>query len=453
MNEPPADRTKRLDSNVKPHWAEPHRHVLKNGLRVLVLHTPHLSTASVGLFIRVGSRFEAEGEHGISHLVEHLLFRGCAAWPETETLNAAIEDLCPYLDASTGREFTALETSCAPEDLGALLKVIGAMVEEPLLQCLDMEREIILHEIADEVDSDGRDLDVDNVAKAALFPGPGLGWKIGGSPRSLRRLDVAACRRWVEQHYVAHNMVLTIACPGEPDTALEAAKEAFAGIRAGGLVEPPAPITRTDLPALETVQDRSSTRASLQACWVLPREDHADWPAIRLAHRLLEDGASSRLRRCIIDDRALAYHVSSDLSVYDGLSLLTIDVEAAHHQVVEVVDVIDAVLSGLAEGDIDDDEWERIRRRYRLEMESLKDVPSALCGWLGVQELYPPHGTLRERMDEVLAVSRSEMADACARYLDPRRRQLTVVGDLPPLARAGLRRRLHRAATSGVSTN
>ncbi|MEC9072518.1 MAG: pitrilysin family protein, partial [Myxococcota bacterium] len=214
-------------------WANPRRVVLNNGLTLLIGTLPHLCTASMGLYVRVGSRYERSGEYGLSHLVEHLLFRGCEGAPTSRALNEAIESLTPGLDASTGREFTALEALCAPEDLHSLLALVGKMVSAPHLADVDAEREIILQEIADEVDPDGRDVDVDNVAKAALFPGDGLGRKIGGDPRSLRRLRREDCLRWLESHYAAENMVLVVVHPDAQAPVADWAEAAFEAVQAG----------------------------------------------------------------------------------------------------------------------------------------------------------------------------------------------------------------------------
>ncbi|MEC9072951.1 MAG: insulinase family protein, partial [Myxococcota bacterium] len=201
---------------------------------------------------------------------------------------------------------------------------------------------------------------------------------------------------------------------------------------------------RDDLPAFEFVQDTTRVQVAVQCAWVLPAEDAEDWPALRLLHRLLDDGSTARLRRRIVDELTLAYHAGCDLEVYDGLSILTFDVETSATNVLTVVDALDDLVSEIINDGVGDDEWERIRRRYRFEMSCLRDAPSALCGWMGLQELHPPYVSVPERIGQVLGVAQDDLSRVCAVHLAPERRQLTVIGDLDPMQRAALRRRVHR---------
>ena len=212
----------------------------------------------------------------------------------------------------------------------------------------------------------------------------------------------------------------------------------------GDVGRPPLRV-RADLPAFEFVQDVSRVQVAVQCAWVLPAEDAADWPTLRLLHRLLDDGSTARLRRRIVDELALAYHASCDLEVYDGVSVLTFDVETSGPNVLPVIDALDEIVSEIVQSGVEDDEWARIRQRYRFEMTCLQDAPSALCSWIGLQELHPPYVSVADRVGQVLGTARGDLSRVCAEHLAPERRQLTIIGDLDPMQRAGLRRRVHRA--------
>ena len=214
-------------------WPHARRARLDNGLRVVVIPLPHLHTASFGLFLRVGSRYERLEMNGISHLLEHLLFRGCQRFPDVFSFNAAVERVCPGLGAATYRDFGAFDATCAPDRLSELLALVGAMLGAPLLADLELERRVILEEIADEVDERGRDVDVDNVAKRAMFGAQGLGLKIGGDAGVLQRLSEADCRSWFADHYGAANMVLAVAGPIAPDEVVAAARAALGALAPG----------------------------------------------------------------------------------------------------------------------------------------------------------------------------------------------------------------------------
>lgn len=426
-----------------PTWPEVVEDVLPNGLELLVCPLPHLRTVALSVFVRVGSRFEGPPDSGLSHLLEHMLFRGCAGYEDTYAFNAALEAAATGLGASTYREFTAFDTVCAPAALGETVGLVGRLLSAPLFRDIEVERRIILEEIQDEVDENGRDIDPENVAKAALFPGCTLGAKIGGDRRRIAVFDEAACRRWYAQHYAARNMVVAIAGKVDPLEARAIVERALGELPSGERATAPAARPRPDLPALEYVRERGS-QTTVHASWVLPAEDHPDWPALHLAQRLLDDGTVARLRRHIVDERGLAYHVGADIEVYEGLSLFTMEATVSHRRAVAVVDAIFEVVAGLVSDPASDEEWTRLGRRLALEVRTTLDSPGNVASWLGLEQLNPPRYTLAERYERLLSVARAEVARAAARYLVDAPSQLTVVGDLSPMDRAAMRRRVHR---------
>lgn len=434
----------KVDADLIAPWPASEARVLANGLTVVVTPLPHLHTAAAAMFVRVGSRYESPQDNGISHLLEHVLFRGCERYPDVFELNAAIERNAVGLGAATYRDFAAYDATCAPDRLAEVLGLMGAMFEAPIFAGVDLERGVILEEIADVLDDRGADVDVDNIAKAALFKGRGLGLKVGGSVKRLERLGEADCRRWFDLHYRAGNMVLGLSGRIDVEAAFEAAERALAGLPAGSRRAPEAQPMRTDLPALEYVDYAGGPQSSVELCWVLPSEAHPDWPALSMAQRLLDDGTCARLRRRVIDEAGLAYHVECDLETFEGLALLTIEMTLSHDRVPEAVDLALEVVRELVDVPPSPEEWQRTRARYGFELSSTVDSAPAVASWFGLQHLVAPHHSLEERHHRVMSVEPSDLASACARYLSPSSVQLAVVGALEPVARARLRRRLHR---------
>ncbi|MGM0577068.1 MAG: M16 family metallopeptidase [Myxococcota bacterium] len=428
---------------VTPSWPTPREGRLDGGLRVVVVPAPHLHTASVSVFARVGSRYERPRDNGLSHFLEHVVFRGSEGWPTAWALNEALERAATGVGAATYRDFGAFDATCAPARVPEVLRLFGAMLSAPALNDLELERRIILEEIADEVDERGRDVEVDNVAKLALFPGGGIGHRIGGTPARVRGFDLDDCRRWLESHYGAENMVVAVAGAVDPDAVLEATRGAFAGLRPGPRRDPVDVPPRGDLPALEYVAHAGS-QVEVQLSWVLPGERHEDWPALSMAHRLLEDGTCARLHQGLVDERGLAYDVGADLETYEGRSLLTVEASVSPGNAIALVDATLEIVDALSERPAADAEWTRIRDRLAFELASTVDAPAALCSWYGLRLLHAPHDGPAERWRRLMAVDPAESAESAARHLRPEHLQVTVVGDLDPMARAALRRRIHR---------
>ncbi len=428
-------------ANISSPLPEPRRACLDNGLRIVVTTQPHLSLVSMILLVRVGSRYEEPIDNGLSHLLEHVLFRGCAAYPDTHSLNAAIESVGTALDAATAPDYTTFEAVCLPERLPAMLALVGAMLGHPNFTGIDVEQRIIAEELQDEIDTSGRDIDPDNLAKMKLFPGTSMGLKVGGTLTGIKRFDAADCRRWHEQFYGAANMVLSIAGPVQLESALEAAAQAFGGFPTGELQLPKLASVRTDLPAFEYTK-HAGPQSDLQLSWVLPPESHPDWAALLLAQRLLDDGTCARLRHRVVDQLGLAYHAGADLEVYHGLSIFTVATQTRPNQAVQVLDAIHAVLDELASTPAPEAELARMRSRIELEIAGLRDSCGQAAYWHGLAELHPGTAAIAARWSRTLAVTPENLMHAVRAHLDRKSVQLTAVGDLEPVWRAALRHRV-----------
>src|SRR5689334_5853589 len=141
-----------------------HRDELANGLTVVTVSLPHLHTASVVMYARVGSRYETAETNGLSHFVEHMLFRGSKSHPNSFALNLAIEEIGGTLYAETGRDYSLYQISLHPESLARGVEIFGDIFEAPALTDIDLERKIILEEILEDMDEDQRIINIDDVA-------------------------------------------------------------------------------------------------------------------------------------------------------------------------------------------------------------------------------------------------------------------------------------------------
>jgi predicted Zn-dependent peptidase len=211
-----------------------------NGARVVVARTPGLHSAMLALYVRVGSRHEDPEANGVSHFVEHLLFRGSRGYPDSRAMNAAVEAAGGSMNAMTARDHTCFYTSLHPAGLETGIDVIADLISHPLLREIEVERQVILEEILDEVDSRGRDVDPDNLVKRIVYSGHGLGQKIAGSRGSVRALGEGTIRAHHARHYTGANVVLVAAGPVSFEEVV-----AFAAPRLGAL---PRGITRHDGP-------------------------------------------------------------------------------------------------------------------------------------------------------------------------------------------------------------
>src|SRR5205085_9142595 len=120
--------------------------VLDHGLRVTTVALPHLHTATVAAFIKVGSRFESPDENGLSHFTEHMLFRGTERFPTSLALNTAVERLGSTLHAETGRDYTLFQLALDPSLIAPALEMLGELLARPRFTDIELDRELVPEE-------------------------------------------------------------------------------------------------------------------------------------------------------------------------------------------------------------------------------------------------------------------------------------------------------------------
>lgn len=430
-------------------WPTPVTARLDNGLTVVATTLAHVHSTAISLFVGVGSQDESAAEAGLSHLLEHVLFRGCRGYPDAYAFNSAIERLSVGLDAATYRDTTLFETQTLPESVDEMLALIAAMIGGPEFRDVEVEKKVVVEEIGDQLDGRGRNTDVDELTKRTLFAGSGFGRPIGGTIRTVQGLDRAACERWHARYYGAENMVLSIAGATPAEVAIASARRHFGGIPGGQTNPRRTPALGTELPVFEYLP-HDDGKCEVQLSLVMPGPEHPDHLALRVAQQLLDDGTCARLRRRLVDDLGLAYHLGCELETYHGLSLLVVEGTVTATRAVELVDESLAILRSLAREPASPREWERVLRRARFELRTGLDVPGWVASREGAVRMGGPVESLEERYQRLSALSADQVSEVASRHLGEPRLALSVVGRLEPIERATLRRRV-RAFAAGVA--
>ncbi len=422
-----------------------HRDTLPSGLRVVTIQTPHLHSAMVTVYVRVGSRHETKANSGVSHLLEHLFFRGSRAFRDSVKMNASVEAVGGNLNGVTTRDLSYFYTPVHPDGVGVALDVLGDMLSRPLLRELSLEKSIVLEEMLDEVDDRGDDIDVENLAKRLRFGAHPLGLKIAGTFESVRRLRLDQVTAHFARHYVTGNLVVAVAGPVERRKVVARAKRAFRHLARGPTVSelPPPPPPRG--PKLQFVeQDDPQTQFRLSFPSV--PEPHEDFTALSLLRRILDDGLSSRLPYRVVERRGLAYSVGATVEAFQDAGAFEIDGASAPHKVAQTVREVLSTLRSLRKGHISKGELERARARFRMSVESQQDSPGDLTGWFAGDELFHPPLSFDERCRRVEAVTKRDLVRLARTYLTGSRLLAVAVG--PRSSRAPLRRVLARPGLS-----
>jgi predicted Zn-dependent peptidase len=301
----------------------------------------------IALYVRAGSRHEAASVNGVSHFLEHLFFRGSVGFPDTVAMNAAVESAGGSLNGITARDHGCYYTPLHPGELATGLEVLGDLIRRPLLREMDVEREVILEEILDEVDADGRDIDPDNLSKRLVFGAHPLGFKIAGTPDIVRRVTEAEVRAHHQRFYVGANLVLAVAGPVDPAEVEDLAAEHLGRLPRGReSVDVPPP--QWPAGARLEVVDHEDAQAEFSLSFPCPPERDPDYPVHLCIRRILDDGLSSRLPFEIVERRGLAYALHAGIDTFADGGMTVVDGACAPAKLPRVLEEVLRVLGTLA---------------------------------------------------------------------------------------------------------
>jgi predicted Zn-dependent peptidase len=419
----------RVAPQAERDWGQAQRAVLGNGLRVLTARAPGLHSAMIALYVRAGSRHETPRVNGVSHFLEHLLFRGSEGWPDSVAMNAAVEAVGGNLNGVTARDHGCYYTPIHPDALGTGVAVLGDLVRRPLLKEMEVEREVILEEILDEIDPDGRDIDPDNLVKRLVFGRHALGLKIGGTRETVRALRPRHVRAHLERFYTGENLVLAVAGPVRHAEVLELAQRHLGALPRGVRSSERPPPAWPDGPRLQVV-DHDEAQAELTLAFPCPPEAHPDYPVFLCLRRILDDGLSSRLPFEVVEKRGLAYSLHCGLDTFVDAGMLVVDGACAPRKVPAVLTEVLKVLAGLAATPVPTDELARVQRRHRMTLAFSLDSPADLAGWYGAGEVLSSPEGFEARCRRVEAVTPADVQRLSAATFRRARMAAVVVGRL-----------------------
>jgi predicted Zn-dependent peptidase len=396
------------------------RDVLPNDLRVTTVELPHLHGASLVVYAKVGSRYESPEDNGLSHFLEHMLFRGTKKFPSSYALNLAIEELGGTLHAETGRDYSLYQINLAPDAVTEGISILGELIGAPRLSDIELEREIILEEIGEDLDERGRDVNLDDKVRAAMFPGHGLGQKITGPRRNVRGFSVGDVRRHLRRHYGARNLVFCVSGRVKHKDVMKAARTALSGLPVGRAIATDAPPELRKPPAPLYVETPGA-QTSLQLVFRALPESHADYPALQMLSRVLDDGMSTRLHYNLCDQKGLAYYVSAGIEPFHDTALFEVMGASTHAKFANLTRETFALLDGLRQAPVSATELAKAKRRYKHDLYSMVDEAESMAGWFGGTELFYQPPSFAERAARMDAVTVADVQRVAQLVLSPSR--------------------------------
>ena len=421
------------------------RSVLESGLRVVTQSMPGARSASVAIFVPVGSRHEDEQHAGLSHFLEHLDFKGTRAHPEAGSLSQVVEGIGGSVNASTDRELTVFSSKVPAEHVDTALHAVSELALHPLLRRRDLaaEKPVIVDEIRMYVDSPSDH--VFTLFDELLYGRHPLGREIAGTIGSVRRATHEAVVGHWRAAYRPGAMVLAAAGRVDHDEVVRAAAEWHAagppdvgGPRRRPPVAAPAPAPAPG--GALRVSHRRLSQGNL--CLGMPgvARDHPDRWALDLLGAILGDGMGSRLFLELRERRSLVYDVSTFSASYADTGTFGVHAGFNPEDAERVVRAVLEQLDRITTDPVDADELERARAYTRGRLELRMEDSGAVAGWIGSGEsLLPRILTVDEVIERLEAVTVDDLLRVAQRFIAPSEARLAVLGPFrsrKPFARA-----------------
>jgi predicted Zn-dependent peptidase len=403
--------------------------VLGSGLRVRLVPLPHLQSASAAFFVRVGSRYETVATNGLSHFLEHMVYRGSDAHPAAHELSLAIERLGGTLDAATHVDFTRYDLTLPSETMDQGIELLAEVLLRPLLTDLRTEKQIIREEILEDLNEEGAQIGVDNVSRQLLYPNHPLGFSILGPLQNLERFHTRDLRRHHTGHYTARNSVICVAGAFDPQQIGDAIRAHFEGMVAGEPVEPSRMTADARQARFAYVRDHGS-QTDLRISFHTPGVASPEAPAFLLLARVLDDGLSTRLHQRICEERGLAYEAFAGNDAFEECGVFDFGASVEHKKAPVLVEAAYELIGELQRQPPREDEVEKAKRRYLWGLRMVRDDPDATAHFVGGSALFGLPEEVETVAGRIARVTPEDIQHVVQRYLDPKNAYVTCVGML-----------------------
>ena len=399
---------------------------LSSGLRIATEAMPSVRSAALGFFVGAGSRGEAEDEAGLSHFLEHLLFKGTDKYASAE-IDRLFDGWGAELNAGTDKESTTVYARMLDEHLPRAFDVIADMIWRPAFQDVDPEREVVLEEIA-MYEDDPQD-SVFDVLGHAVFGTHPLGRSIIGRAPVIAETPVERIAAFHAARYVPGSVVIAAAGSVDHDAVVALAESTF-GPRSDGSTGPP---PFEDAPASPPASIRFQVKETEQVHVCLggvglPRNDERRF-ALRVLDAIFGGLSSSRLFQAVREERGLAYSVYSFTGNFQDTGQVGLYVGTRPDNLAEAMEVVASELARMRVEPATEDELSRARENVKARVILAMESSSARMNRLGGALLYDmPVFEPDEIMARIDAVSLDDLRALAEELWPPSRLSAAGIG-------------------------
>lgn len=422
--------------------------VLANGLTVATFPMPWLHECGVMLFVRAGSRFEADPEAGMAHFLEHMLFKGTRSYPDPLQLHARLETMAADMNASTGQESNAYWISLPVDYLAEGFATFCEIFTEPVFAGIDTERQVVLSEMREDENELGEIINPATLSAAKLWPGHPLSRSVMGTPATIQRITREGLGAYLRRHYQGANMALAFFGPVDHGMCLGLAERGLSGLPRGeAMVSPPPPPMGVG-PHWVSANDQTS-QFTLSWYFRCGGFRAPEYHAIGALRRLLDDGFASRLQATIREEQGLVYDVWASVSSSSDSGAFEVGAVISPEHLETVFQALSREIGRLCREPPEAGEWVRVVNRWRASLVTTLDHPIDLLERYVADRLFDANETLAFTWEQVQKIRPEELPALARQLFRPEAMVLVLVGAQAKWAITSLQRLFQRHGFQG----
>ena len=380
---------------------------LSNGMKAIICENRHVSQSYAIAMFKAGSRYESVADNGLTHVLEHMVFRGAGRYKDSRALNEAAEDIGGMLEAATYRDLVTFSTAAHRTNVEEAIRILASLMTGPKYQHLETEKEIICEEVLESLDAKGRMIDVDNLSHRIIFDGHSLAKPIEGSLSNVKSFAHRDLKRYQERLFTAANGIVAISVSKYDKGLWQLIEDAFGGLPQGEALVSDTPLMDNSSRYRHVRHTGSQVEFRLSYRGIAPQDP--DYPAMVLLNRILGEGMSSRLQSELIDGMGLAYSLFASSTTYSDCATYDFDCSVAPGKFLSCFEELVKFANRATRARYSEAEIERARRRHLYAIEFMGDSPADMTSWYGRHHLYDLPGTLASLQNDLETVSAADL--------------------------------------------
>ncbi len=405
------------------------RFTLENGVRLLVTPCAHLHRVEMVCYVGVGSRYETAPQAGLSHFLEHMMFRGNDRFASGPLIEQAFEAVGGSVNAATDAETTSYFASVHPGCVEDGIQLFADLLQTPHFEGLETERSIVLEEAMSDFNEHGDDICPDNLMGRMMWDAHPLALPVIGFPETIRTFQRDDLVGWYQRYYTPDNLVICVAGPVDVQQVFKAVAHSWADWQGQcqGNFQPFSPqALPTSSPRSHWVKD-SDSQVAIQLAWRTDGRHSPTSLGLRALRQVLGDGGACRLMLSLREDSGLTYSVDASLEEYADCGTFSIDLSTDPDNLVAVVEVL-LKEAHQVQQPVGTDELQRVVQRVQYRLDFSRDNVEDLASRYGWGELTGCMRTLADEARSWQGVDAAQVLDAAQTCLRPERMYFVCVG-------------------------